>query len=391
MKLSFFRLSNTSFIDHNITLHLISDANAVCIDGSRSAFLFRRGYGTNESKWIIFFEGGGWCYSLDDCLVKSITMYGSKSLQLNDNRFHRPSNYFSATSENLLSHNWSMVYVAYCDGGSFTGDSVRKYKNHTLYFKGQTIFSSLLFDLGNLGIDRATHIIVSGSSAGGLSALIHVDKFKQKFQNSFVVGLIDAGFFFPTDIAPCKYNHSMHKAYEFMNSANGVHPDCRAAKLGGRCLIGFDTYQFVKSPLFIIQSKFDHWQIENVFCVSHPNLTKTNLTKVDKFGQDFENRFIELFKTSIVNYNKNNYNMALLKACPYHGNNNKYYRKFDHWNQILFDNQSEQMLFLSWYSSLNTNRIIYKDILYYHKNMTEFNDAWKSCHLPRVNSAAVSA
>jgi len=87
-----------------------------------------------------------------------------------------------------------MVYVGYCDGGSFTGDSVRQFENHTLYFKGQRIISSLLLDLGNLGANNASNIIVAGESAGALSALIHVDKFKQKFHKSSVVGLIDSGF-----------------------------------------------------------------------------------------------------------------------------------------------------------------------------------------------------
>ena len=78
------------------------------------------GTGENINNWIIHLEGGGWCYSEDDCLQRSRTNLGS-------------STYWSSTavyggflSDSPLAnpdfYNWNMVFVKYCDGASFTGN-----------------------------------------------------------------------------------------------------------------------------------------------------------------------------------------------------------------------------------------------------------------------------
>ena len=50
---------------------------ATCMDGSRPAYYLRRGTGTGASKWVVFFEGGGWCYSLEACRQRARTDLGS--------------------------------------------------------------------------------------------------------------------------------------------------------------------------------------------------------------------------------------------------------------------------------------------------------------------------
>lgn len=35
-----------------------------CIDGSLPGYYIRNGYGEGRSKWIVYFEGGGWCFDL---------------------------------------------------------------------------------------------------------------------------------------------------------------------------------------------------------------------------------------------------------------------------------------------------------------------------------------
>ena len=43
---------------------VIPDPNALCLDGSRAAY-YLHDAGTNPQKFVIFFEGGGWCGSSD--------------------------------------------------------------------------------------------------------------------------------------------------------------------------------------------------------------------------------------------------------------------------------------------------------------------------------------
>ena len=45
------------------------------------------------------------------------------------------------------------------------------------------------------GLSTATDIIVSGGSAGGLAAYLHVDEIASMFPSSHVTGLPDSGYF----------------------------------------------------------------------------------------------------------------------------------------------------------------------------------------------------
>lgn len=80
-------------------------------------------------------------------------------------------------SEPFSTH--TVVYTKYCDGGSFTGaltNAPVRYKNNTFYFRGRGIFDGLFEDLlVNRGMDKATELLYSGCSAGGLTSYIHAD------------------------------------------------------------------------------------------------------------------------------------------------------------------------------------------------------------------------
>jgi hypothetical protein len=112
--------------DSSTTLHYVSDKQgARCMDGSAPAYYMRRGHGSGSRKWILHFEGGGWCYDLHQCYLRSRSEYGSsRSLPA-----HQASIlYFSGEeSINPLMYNWNTVYIEYCDGSTFAGDSVQHY------------------------------------------------------------------------------------------------------------------------------------------------------------------------------------------------------------------------------------------------------------------------
>ena len=57
-----------------------SYSQAMCMDGTRPAYYLRPGSGTGASKWLVFFEGGGWCYSLEACKLRAKTDLGSSTL-----------------------------------------------------------------------------------------------------------------------------------------------------------------------------------------------------------------------------------------------------------------------------------------------------------------------
>ncbi len=70
------------------------------------------------------------------------------------------------------------------------------YNNQTLYFRGRRILDAIIQDVRTAhGLPAAKEVIVSGSSAGGLTVYLHVDHVAQLFAPARVVGMVDAGYF----------------------------------------------------------------------------------------------------------------------------------------------------------------------------------------------------
>lgn len=184
------------------TAYFLTDAakteGAVCLDGTAPAYYFRPGVDSGINKWYLHHEGGGWCESLADCYGRSLTDLGSsskypKTLDLGGGYFSTDPN------QNPQMYNWNAVYMKYCDGGSFSGnnETVTNYNGHNLYFRGFRNLHAIFNDLyENRGLNKATDVVVSGCSAGGLATYLHVDWWRARLPHkAMVVGLPDSGFF----------------------------------------------------------------------------------------------------------------------------------------------------------------------------------------------------
>lgn len=130
--------TNSECESYQAKLFFVTDTNAKCIDGSSPAFYFKNGSGSGINKWFVFFEGGGWCYTLEDCLSRSKGRLGSsdtypKCLDNSDMKFYLSSK----RSQNPLLYNWNIVLVKYCDASSYAGHSDIYYQGKVLYFRGK--------------------------------------------------------------------------------------------------------------------------------------------------------------------------------------------------------------------------------------------------------------
>lgn len=109
---------------HEAKLRITPPSSASCLDGSPPAYYLRRGSVNN--KWHVHFEGGGWCFDLEQCFLRSKTDKGSSK--------HYPScdrleHYLSSVDQkNPMMYSWNTVLVKYCDGGSYAGDTTVEYK-----------------------------------------------------------------------------------------------------------------------------------------------------------------------------------------------------------------------------------------------------------------------
>jgi hypothetical protein len=50
-----------------------------CIDGSEPAYYYREGHGNGSDKWLVYFEGGGWCYNITQYAYRAYTDLGSSA------------------------------------------------------------------------------------------------------------------------------------------------------------------------------------------------------------------------------------------------------------------------------------------------------------------------
>ena len=156
---------------------------ARCLDGSVARYYVRMG--RSRTQFYIHQEGGGFCTSLSDCAARSRTNLGSTSPDVSDPwqahlnlTAQQPVFSMSATLNPLL-HNWTHVYLVYCDGAYFAGNNrsrVTAPDGTRLHFAGKAILDAALHELSEKhGLRDATDVVVGGCSAGGIATYAHLD------------------------------------------------------------------------------------------------------------------------------------------------------------------------------------------------------------------------
>jgi len=301
----------------SLTSHPMDSA---CLDGSPYGYYFRAG---NESnKWIIHHQGGGWCYNLEECAARAGTALGSSTSWAKTT----PSwagLMDDAPASNPDFYNWNVVVLLYCDGSSFSGSRANPvpYNGKNVYFRGKNNLIAASQDLLAKGLNKATDVIITGCSAGGLATYLHLDYWRSIIPSSTMVrGIADAGWFLDTTSITGKsiYTPEMQTGWALWNSTDGVNADCIAAHKSTndtwRCIFAEYTYPHIKTPIFMLNSKYDSWQIPNIYglpCAA--DLSKCNTTEMNDFLQ-YGNTFL----STITPLEKNPEDGLFVDACYTH-------------------------------------------------------------------------
>jgi hypothetical protein len=155
--------------------------DARCLDGSPPAYYVRRSPlgSADRNKWVVYFQGGGWCYSEADCAGRSQSALGSSKdypAQRGD-----PGGILSSDpATNPAFFSWNAVWVAYCDGTSYSGDRTGPVQagGIPLHYRGQANLKAVAMHLlHHQGMSKSSHVLMDGGSAGGLTVLLHADTF----------------------------------------------------------------------------------------------------------------------------------------------------------------------------------------------------------------------
>ena len=260
---------------------------AVCLDGSPSGFWFRPGTGAGANNWIVFLEGGGWCYDEEACLYRSGTMLGTSTQWPATRPVDRPL--FSADPRvNPDFHDWNIVNVGYCDGASFSGDRDEPVivDQRKLYFRGSRILHQLFRHLVETkGMGRAANVLLSGCSAGGLATIVHADQVSKYFGSGTVFKAVPFSGFFPdTDNFQGVqwFQGKQDYVFSMQNITTNLNPTCLANNVGKEHLC-FDTqvsYKYLQTPTFLVNSVYDIWTVGNIYNIKLESLLNFDLSRV---------------------------------------------------------------------------------------------------------------
>ncbi|CAH8251701.1 unnamed protein product [Arabidopsis lyrata] len=274
---------------------------AVCLDGSVPGYHLYRGYGSGANNWIIQLQGGAWCDSIQNCQNRKRSGYGSSTLMEKEVAFLGLLS--NKAAENPDFYNWNKVKVRYCDGASFGGDSENKAAQ--LQFRGKRIFLAVMEDLMAQGMRQAKQALLNGCSAGGLSAILRCDDFSNLFPPTTKVKCMsDAGFFL--DAVDVSGGHSLRRMYSGVVNTQGLQntlpPTCTSHIKPTLCFFPQYIINQVKTPLFILNSGFDSWQIGNSLAPpsADPNGSWRNCSSSFRCTAS-QKQFLDGFKMSMLN------------------------------------------------------------------------------------------
>ncbi|KAG2320088.1 hypothetical protein Bca52824_013301 [Brassica carinata] len=273
---------------------------AVCLDGSVPGYHLYRGYGSGANNWIIQLEGGAWFDSITDCQNRKRSRVGSSTLM--EKQINFKGILSNKAAENPDFYNWNKAEVRYCDGASFSGDSENK--TAQLQFRGKRIFLAVMEDLMAKGMCQAKQALLNGCSSGGLSAILRCDDFSSLFPPTTKVKCMsDAGFFL--DAVDISGARSLRRMYSGVVNTQGLQNmlprTCTRHLDPTMCLFPQNIINQVKTPLFILNSAFDSWQIENSIAPpsADPSGSWHNCTSSFKCNAS-QMQFLEGFKMSML-------------------------------------------------------------------------------------------
>lgn len=293
-----------------LTLHLANATEpgkhgAVCLDGSPPGYYLRKASrAADVNRWVVYMQGGAWCSSPSQCASRSLGHLGSS-------RHFAPTYPMEGVLDSNLTRNplfgsWSHALIAYCDGGSFSGEATSSIswpnpsipsRNLTLFFRGRRVLQLVVRELmSKHGLGAAEEVMLAGGSAGGLATLLQAEcdvgtrrdgppkrtapseRLRCSLDarpHSFVGGLLPptvrkyravpvSGFFLmhSTLGGADSFAEGIRAVYSLHNAS--VSAECAASVPAGeswRCFFANYSYAHARTPMFPIQSSVDLYQL----------------------------------------------------------------------------------------------------------------------------------
>jgi len=242
--------------------------------------------------------------------------------------------------------NWNTVYLPYCDGGSFSGNAPKPVKvgKQTIYYRGALILKAVKNDLvKHYGFNHATDLVISGASAGALATYHHADWWAAQAPHAKAAALPDCGFFldWPKN---AKGRRSLYNT-AMLHVSSKMHPvynaRCAAAHHGAaraNCLFAEHLAPFIKTPIFVMQARYDSWQQAHV-------LASNSVPAVQSYG----NTLLARLRASVLAQPKN---AAFVDSCSHHTGA---------YNSIAIGSVTVSHAFNNWYTKTSIQSFYFQD------------------------------
>uniref|UniRef100_A0A3Q3B859 Notum, palmitoleoyl-protein carboxylesterase n=1 Tax=Kryptolebias marmoratus TaxID=37003 RepID=A0A3Q3B859_KRYMA len=267
-------------LEQDMKLHFLQNVSVTCNDGSPAGYYMKESKGSR--RWLLFLEGGWYCFNKQTCDSRYETMKNLMS-----------STKWPQTKRGILSpqpeenpHWWNanMVFISYCSSDVWSGASPKT--NQSDYaFMGSLIVKEVVNELLTKGLQNAKVLLLAGSSAGGTGVLLNVDHVAEHLESEGhsgvqVRGVVDSGWFLDNkqykltdclDTISCAPTEAIKRGIRFWG---GLVPEsCRQAHVGEEwnCFFGYKIYPTLKRPVFVVQWLFDEAQltVDNVHLTGH--------------------------------------------------------------------------------------------------------------------------
>ncbi|XP_076062099.1 palmitoleoyl-protein carboxylesterase notum isoform X2 [Oratosquilla oratoria] len=271
---------------------------AVCNDNSPAGFYIRRS--VNSKRWVVFLEGGWYCFDNRSC---GLRWSRSRPLMTSRDWPQERSVGGILSSDPTKNPQWwrtNHVLVPYCSSDSWSGSRLGSGRPGDFSFMGSHIVTAVVKHLLGFGLEHGHKVILAGSSAGAVGAMLNVDRVGDLLTTlgveAEVRAVADSGWFLDnTPFAPlpchdaptCAPVQAIRRGVALWKGQ--IPADCRAQYPSSpwNCYFGYKLYPFLRSPLFVFQFVFDEAQLQ-ADNVGAP-LTKEQWDFIHTIGQQLRN------------------------------------------------------------------------------------------------------
>ena len=193
---------------------LTNYSEAVCNDGSPASFYYSPSP-SGLDQWIVYLEGGSFCENNQTCASRPEYHTTTNSLAYPETLVG--TDLFESGSSSPFG-DFHAVYVPYCTSDMHAG--LRKAplvlpNKKNFYIRGGFVIEGVFKELEKRGLNDNSKIVLAGTSAGALGALIHGIRFRQVGKYQDLALLIDSGWFL-------NHNDVLGKIYSTFEYADSI-------------------------------------------------------------------------------------------------------------------------------------------------------------------------